>query len=400
MEHVRMLVDCSPLPMLATRGRAHIICYANPAFRSLVGQTTAVVVGDPLGALLRTDPRLENDHTLELLDRVYATGTAEMRVDLVQSLGDLEGARFQCAVWPILGANDRPDGLLIQVTAPTGEATRHTERVRAEELRDANERLLLAGLKAQEQADVEITLRGEAEAALAMRDEFILIAAHELRTPVTAIKTGAQLLLHTLDDASQDAERTIRYLRGIVGGADRLELLINDLTDVSRMQTGQLLLRLVPVDLVGLVRAVTLRHADRPGGRHRVTTDVPTAPVVVAGDAARLEQVLDNLLSNGVKYSPDGGEINVGVRRAADGVVLTVRDNGIGLPPGTQERIFEPFGRASNATRQGLPGMGLGLHICRQIAAAHGGRMWAESEGEGRGLTMTVWLPVLPSVTR
>jgi signal transduction histidine kinase len=103
--------------------------------------------------------------------------------------------------------------------------------------------------------------------------------------------------------------------------------------------------------------------------------------------------VLDNLLSNAVKYSPGGGEIRVSLRQMVDGITLSVSDSGIGLTPGAQERIFEPFGRAPNATRQGLPGMGLGLHICLRIAEAHGGRMWAESDGEGHGMIVHMWLP-------
>jgi signal transduction histidine kinase len=121
--------------------------------------------------------------------------------------------------------------------------------------------------------------------------------------------------------------------------------------------------------------------------------DLPAGPLMVSGDAGRLEQILDNLLSNAVKYSPHGGEIRVRLGEAQDGVVLTVSDTGIGLTPGAQDRIFEPFGRAANASRQGLPGMGLGLHICRQIADAHGGRMWAESGGEGQGMHVSLWLP-------
>jgi signal transduction histidine kinase len=268
-----------------------------------------------------------------------------------------------------------------------------TDSATADELRDVNERLLLAGLKAQEQAELEIRLRAEAEAALAMRDEFISIAAHELRTPVTAIKASAQLTLRKLGEVTPDNERIVRYQLGILEGANRLVLLINDLMDVSRMRSGELQLHVEQVDLVALVSTVTLRYSEAGGEHHRVTTDLPAAPLVVAGDAGRLEQILDNLLSNAVKYSPDGGEIGVSLRQALDGIVLTVGDAGIGLPPGAHERIFEPFGRAANATRQGLPGMGLGLHICRQIAKAHGGRMWAESPGEGQGMTVGLWLP-------
>jgi signal transduction histidine kinase len=260
------------------------------------------------------------------------------------------------------------------------------------ELVEANERLLLAGLKAQEQAELAIRLRAEAEAALAMRDEFISIAAHELRTPVTAIKVSAQMALRRLD-ATPDGERIARYQLSILEGANRLVLLINDLMDVSRMRSGELQLHVTSVDIAALVTTVVLRYAETAGERHHVTTDVPAEPLWVRGDAGRLEQVLDNLLSNAVKYSPAGGGIGVSLREAIDGVVLTVSDAGIGLTPGAQELIFEPFGRAANATRRGLPGMGLGLHICRQIAEAHGGRIWADSAGEGHGMTVGMWLP-------
>jgi signal transduction histidine kinase len=164
--------------------------------------------------------------------------------------------------------------------------------------------------------------------------------------------------------------------------------------DVSRMRSGELLLRVVPLDLVALVSSLSLRYAETVGEQHQVTTDLPAAKLQVTGDAGRREHILDNLMTNAVKYSPGGGEIKVRLRRATDGVVLTVIDGGIGLTPGAQERIFEPFGRAPNASRQGLPGMGLGLHICRQIAEAHGGRMWAESDGEGLGMAVGMWLPL------
>jgi signal transduction histidine kinase len=163
--------------------------------------------------------------------------------------------------------------------------------------------------------------------------------------------------------------------------------------DVSRMRSGALLLRVTLIDLVALVSTVAVRYAETTGERHHVLTDLPDAPLLVNGDAGRLEQILDNLLSNAVKYSPAGGDITVHLRHPLDGIVLTVSDAGIGLTPGAHERIFEPFGRAANATRHGLPGMGLGLHICRSIAEAHGGRMWAESDGEGQGMTVGMWLP-------
>jgi signal transduction histidine kinase len=328
-----------------------------------------------------------------VLDVVYATGTAEEAVHLAGVFGDCMATQLPCAVWPITGADNHARGLLIQVCPPTAAIpTRQAYGNTEDELRDVNKRLLIAGLVAQEQAEAQVALRAEAESALKLRDEFLSRAAHELRTPITAIKASAQLLPRAFGESISDNERAARYLRRILGGADRLVLLINDLMDVSRMHNGALLLRVAPIDLVTLVSAVALRDAEGEG-EHQVRTDLPAVPVLIVGDATRLEQILDNLLGNAVKYSPGGGEIDVRLRQDASGIVLSVSDAGIGLPAGTQDRIFEPFGRAANATRQALPGMGLGLHICRQIAAAHSGRMWAESEGEGQGATIHMWLP-------
>jgi signal transduction histidine kinase len=392
VEQVRTLGARSPLPMVATHGPKHVVRYINPAFCTLLGDDAEAFVGSALAMLFRAPLQSEDREALALLDLVYASGTPEFGVDFVRGAGgDL--LQLRCSVWPIDGSDEAPGGLLLQVSPPIG-ARRRVQIAPEDELLDVNRRLLVASLKAQEQVAIELRLRSQAEAALTSRDEFMSIAAHELRTPVTGIKISAQLALRTLEDASSpDSESVVQCLHGIVAGANRLVSLMNDLMDVSRMRSGDLFLRLAQIDFAALVRTAALRHAVLGGARHTVCIQAPLTPLVVAGDAGRLDQILDNLLSNAVKYSPAGGEIGVDLRVDLDGIVLRIADEGIGLTPGEQEHIFEPFGRAANAIVHELPGLGLGLHICRQIAAAHGGRMWAESSGEGQGMTVTLWLP-------
>ncbi len=234
----------------------------------------------------------------------------------------------------------------------------------------------------------------EAQEAIGLRDQFLSIASHELRTPVTAIKGYAELLLRRQERGRLTPERLADALRAIDDTSDRLERLTQDLLDVSRSRMGQLLLRPQPLDLAALVRTVTSRYRDRLDQRHRLRVDLQTNPCPVVADPDRIEQVLANLLENAAKYSPDGGEIGVTLSRDDDGVVLAVRDPGIGVPPDALEAIFAPFGRAPNATQRQLPGLGLGLYICREIIERHGGHIWAESVGEGHGTTMRLWLPV------
>ena len=239
----------------------------------------------------------------------------------------------------------------------------------------------------------ERAAREAAEAAVRTRETFLLIAAHELKTPVTALLGAAQLLLRRQERGALDAGRLTRGLATIERAAGRLAALTGDLLDVSYLRTGELPLDRAPVDLVALAHEVADRTRELHGETHEIEIDAPVDFAPVAADAARLEQVLTNLLDNAVKYSPGGGAITVAVRAEAGGVSLRVRDAGIGLPPGSEGAIFAPLGRAANAARRHLPGMGLGLYICRGIVERHGGRIWAESRGEGAGTTITVWLP-------
>jgi PAS domain S-box-containing protein len=237
-------------------------------------------------------------------------------------------------------------------------------------------------------------LYGEAQAAVQARDEFLSIASHELRTPVTSIKGYAQLLRRAQDRDRLDPERLARSLGSIDEAAGRLVTLTQDLLDVSRIRLGQLPLRAQEIDLAALVERAVHRLREQLADGYELILEIEAAPCIVQADPDRLEQVMTNLLENAVKYSPDGGRIWVALRHDADHVQLTVRDEGIGLPEEATETIFRPFGRAANASEHNLPGMGLGLYICRSIIERHGGQITASSEGERRGTTLSVELPV------
>lgn len=269
-------------------------------------------------------------------------------------------------------AQDRPVGIV-------GVSVDITERKRDAEER---ERLLAA----------ERVARSEAEDALRVRDEFLSIASHELRNPVAVAKGSAQLLLRSLRRGRSDAERMERQLGAIVEATDRLAVLVDDLLDVSRLRSGQFPVRMRRTDLAGLARD-EVRRAAALTREHRLLLVGADGPCAASVDPDRIRQVLVNLLDNAVKYSPGGGEVRVALSRDGSEAVLCVEDWGMGLPEGAEERIFEPFGRAANASGSNVPGMGLGLFICRRIAEAHGGTLVARSGGEGRGTTMCLRLP-------
>jgi PAS domain S-box-containing protein len=268
---------------------------------------------------------------------------------------------------------------------------------------DEDERNLLGALsdvaaQAIERAELfeaERRTRAQAEAAVHAQDEFLSIASHELRTPVAAVKATAQLTQRAIRRGTLENERLERHLDSILRATDRLSGLVDDLLDVSRLRTGRLELRRQRIDCGPLVQETVERYRvqleDRP--EYALQFEPPSQELCVEVDPSRIEQVLDNLMSNAVKYSPGGGEICVRIGLDSGGVRLTVTDKGIGLPANQTEAIFEPFGRAPNAAREQIPGLGLGLSICRQLVEAHGGRIWASSPGEGRGTSVGVWLP-------
>jgi signal transduction histidine kinase len=173
--------------------------------------------------------------------------------------------------------------------------------------------------------------------------------------------------------------------------ADRLTELIDNLLDASRLQAGALELQFVEVALDELAERVADRFRPQTD-RHFIVVDFPPDFPLVQGDPRRLEQVLANLASNAIKYSPQGGTIRISGRTTPREVIVTVTDEGVGIPLDEQERIFERFYRTSQAVARQTPGTGLGLYLARAIVEAHGGRIWVESI-PGRGSSFSFSVP-------
>jgi signal transduction histidine kinase len=225
-----------------------------------------------------------------------------------------------------------------------------------------------------------------------MQNTFVSIVSHELQTPVAIIKSYAATLAR--EDATWPPETIQRVSRNIEEECDRLHRLITDLLDLSRIQAGRVAMRVGSVD----IPQITAEIIDQLGPRapkHSLRLSFPPNFPIIRGDADQLRRALFNLVQNAVKYSPNGGEIVVaGELAPSSAVIVRVIDQGVGIAPGEEERIFERFHRTDNRLSRATAGVGLGLYITRSIVEGHGGRIWAESAGPGRGSAFTMLLPI------
>jgi PAS domain S-box-containing protein len=235
----------------------------------------------------------------------------------------------------------------------------------------------------------QVEARRKLEDLSRLKDEFLSIASHELRTPVTSIKGYTQLAKTLI--AENDLRTSGEYLDVALDQIDRMSRLILELLDVSRIETGRLEIRREPIEWTSFVKGVVNRHHTAVADR-RFHVEVPDDRRQVAGDRDRLEQVLGNLLENAVKYSPDGSEITVKVRDEQERLVTAISDRGIGIPTDELGQVFERFHRGRQVSSTNYGGLGLGLYISKQIVERHGGSIWVESR-EGQGTTFFFSLP-------
>jgi signal transduction histidine kinase/CHASE3 domain sensor protein len=239
----------------------------------------------------------------------------------------------------------------------------------------------------------QVEARRKVEDLSRLKDEFLSIASHELRTPVTSIKGYTQLAKTLIREG--DLTTSEEYLEIALDQIDRMSRLILELLDVSRIETGRLEIRRDAIDWPAFVRDVVHRHHTAVSDR-RFHLNLPSKTQrVVTGDRDRLEQVLGNLLENAVKYSPDGSDITVNVDERGDHIVTAVCDRGIGIPADEIHQVFERFHRGRQVSSTNYGGLGLGLYITRQIVERHSGTIWVESK-EGSGTTFYFSLPTDP----
>jgi signal transduction histidine kinase len=234
--------------------------------------------------------------------------------------------------------------------------------------------------------------RSEAEIANRMKDQFLSVAAHELRTPLTTLMGQAQLFLRRADREGHLLERDQRTLRVINDQVGRLNKLVLALLDVSRLEMGQLMIECAPLDICALVGRVVREIAPTADDR-TIELICPDQPMLVNGDTLRLEQVLQNLIQNALKYSRPPASVRVTLTVDADMARLDVQDHGMGIPRDALPKLFQRFYRAENAEQQHISGMGIGLYVVKEIVSLHGGTVAVES-AEGVGSTFKVRLPL------
>lgn len=306
-------------------------------------------------------------------EMLVAAAKNEEELALIRRIG------FSSAMTVPLRIQDRAIGAMTFVSAESGRHYTGADLAFAEEVAS---RAALAVENAR--------LYGDAQRAIAVRDEFMSLASHELKTPVTSLKMYTQVLQRQAarrGDADL-ADRLVKMDRQ----TDKLTGLINDLLNVARMQTGQLEYLDEAVDLNAIVHEC-VDSLQPTTTKHRIAIEGSMAGVVW-GDGERIGQVITNLLTNAIKYSPQGDRVVVRLAARGGSAIIDVQDFGIGIAEEYRERIFEQFYRVSDPSEKTFPGLGLGLFIAGEIVKRHGGAIAVRS-ASGEGTTFTVTLPLL-----
>jgi PAS domain S-box-containing protein len=369
--HVRAILD-NTLDAVMAMDAEGVIRFWNPRAERTFGWGRNEAVGKSLAALIVDESDRERLR-LDLARAGAAGGGAPQRTEVIARRHD--GTSFPLEITITVIPED-PDYRF------SAFARDITERKRSERER---ERLLNEAEHAREQA----------EAASRVKDEFLSTLSHELRTPLTAIVGWIYLLRGgRLDQAAQT-----RALDAIDRNAGAQEQVISDILDLSRIVGAKFRLDVRPIQIAPVVAAAieTLMPAANARGI-KVQTVLDPSAGLVSGDTDRLRQVVWNLVSNAVKFTPRGGHVTARVERADPNVVITVEDSGAGMSPDVLPHVFERFRQGDSSNTRSHGGLGLGLAVVRHLVELHGGQVAASSAGEGQGSTFTVTVPLLDPV--
>lgn len=332
-----------------------------------------------------------------IIGQVVATGYPSMMTDVRSSLDVANSSTYygssaklaSLLVLPLRTRREMIGALVIAASDPSRAMT--DDKLPLAEVLAERASLAIENAKLYTE---QVEARRKVEDLSRLKDEFLSIASHELRTPVTSIKGYTQLAKMLIKEG--DLATSEEYLDIALDQIDRMSRLILELLDVSRIETGRLEIRREPIAWAQFVRDVVHRHHTAVSDR-RFHVSVPDEARIVAGDRDRLEQVLGNLLENAVKYSPEGSDVTVTVETRGDSLVTAVCDRGIGIPADELAQVFERFHRGRHVSSTNYGGLGLGLYITKQIVERHGGAIWVESK-EGYGTTFYFSLPTADAV--
>jgi PAS domain S-box-containing protein len=344
-----------------------VITSWNPAAQRILGYAADEAVGKHIRLIIPPDRWAEEEEVLARLRR----GEKVDHFETVRRAKDGRMLNISLTVSPIRDAQGR-------IVGASKVARDITDRIRSERER---ERLLVSEKEA----------RQEAEDANRLKDEFLAVVSHELRSPLNAITGWASLMR----SGKLDQEQTARALETILRNAEAQNQLIGDLLDVSRIVSGKLRLNIRPFQLASVIEAaieVVRPAAEAKSIRLQLLIDPAGGPV--GGDPDRLQQIFWNLLSNAVKFTPKGGRIQVRLQRINSHVEVAVSDTGRGVDPKLLPFIFERFRQGDSSTTREHGGLGLGLAIVRHLVELHGGVVKAHSEGPGKGAEFIIQLPI------
>jgi PAS domain S-box-containing protein len=368
-ERFRTLFAQAPGFMAILRGRDHVFDLTNKAYSQLVGHRP--ILGKKVRDAL---PEVVGQGFLQLLDQVYASGETFVGRSMAIKLqrepdGPLEERFVDFVYQPIRDANGDVNGIF-------AEGNDVTEQRRGEaELRQVAADLMRANQR---------------------QDEFLATLAHELRNPLAPIRTGLDLMRMGLHEpASLNRVRAMMERQ-----TNHLIHLVNDLLDLARIRSGKIELKMTRVKLKDVVlSAVETTLPAIEAKQHEFNIDVPDEPVWLEADANRLAQVISNLLTNAAKYTEPNGRIELKVRREGDTAVISVIDNGIGIPAEAAPHIFDMFTQVGHGIDHSQGGLGIGLSLVKRLTEKHGGTITMTSDGPGTGSTFVLSLPVVAAGT-